>query len=213
MDQDYPEAVWLEFIPTGTMQTETIAELNAITRSAAASGGNIGIDRCPLTVSNIDSINFAPNTADTDYDQTFQWVPEASGKIDKFFINIATMMHIESISGGSATFDSMTLTITRQGGDDVLFQRTFPTGIAARTGDEDLDLFIVSEPVWGADMKIRAGNPLNIRIQTTITQVATVSTDTGLCNFFPQQTPSGTGEILFFGHSGIMWYISRDQPE
>ncbi len=212
MDQDYPEAVWLPIIPSGLLSTELITELNALTRSTAASGGNIGIDRCPQTITNLDDLEILQAAPDANFDQTYQWVPEASGKIDKFFVNIAAHMQVESISSGSATLQSVILTITRQGGDDVLFERTFPSGLAARTTDEDADLFIVQEPVWGSDMKIRAGNPLNIRIQIIQVQAATVVSDVGLVPFFPQQTRTA-GKVSFWGHSGIMWYISRDQPD
>ena len=213
MDQDYPEAVWLPIIPSGTMSREPLADLNALTRSTGASGGNIGIDRCPQTITNLDQLVIQQAAADANFSQIYQWVPEASGKIDKFFVNIAAHMNIDSISSGSATLQSIILTITRQGGDDVLFERTFPSGIAARTTDQDADLFIVQEPVWGADMKIKAGNPLNIRVQVIQVQAATVVSDVGIVPFFPQNVPSTTAEVMFWGHSGIMWYISRDQPD
>ena len=208
---EYPEAVWIPITPTGTMSRELVSELNALTRSTGESGGNIGIDRCPQTITNIDNLVIQQATADANFDQTYQWVPEASGRIDKFFVNIAAHMNIDSISSGSATLESVILTITREGGDDVLFERTFPSGIAARTTDEDADLFVVQEPVWGANLRIRAGNPLNIRVQIIQVQAATVVSDVGLVPFFPQQIPSTTGEVMFWGHSGILWYISRDR--
>lgn len=208
---EYPEAVWVPFIPKGTVTREAIADLNALTRSAFASGTVTSIDRCPQTITNVD--NFAYNAAadDTDYSETFQWIPEASGKIDKFFVNIATFMHVSVMTGGSVTFNNMTLTITRKGGSDVLFTQAYATGLAARTADEDADLFLVQEAVWGADMRIRAGNPLDIKVTTSVSSVATAVFDTGLVPFYPQQVPSTTGEILFFGHSGLMFYISRDR--
>ena len=210
MDEDYPEAVWVPLIPVGTFVRHALADLNGHLRSTQT--GKIGIDRCPQTITNIDSLAVLSAANDTDFDQTYQWVPEASGKIDKFFVNIAGLMHIDSIDGGSGQFQSIRLTITREGGDDLLFDQAYMSGIAARTGDEDLDLFIVQEPVWGADMKIRAGNPLNIRVRMTVAQTATVVTDVGLVPFFTQQIGSTTGEVMFWGHSGIMWYIPRDQP-
>ncbi len=208
---EYPEAVWLPITPSGALSEELVSELNALTRSTGASGGLIGIDRCPQTITNIDNLQIQQAAADANFDQTYQWVPEASGKIDKFFVNIAAHMNIDSISSGSATLASVTLTITRQGGDDVLFERVFPSGLAARTVDEDADLFIVQEPIWGQSMRIRAGNPLNIRVQITQVQAATVVSDVGLVPFFPQQIPATTGTATFWGHSGIMWYISRDR--
>ena len=152
---EYPEAVWVPITPTGTMSRELVSELNALTRSTGAQGSRIGIDRCPQTITNIDNMVIQQAAADADFDQTFQWVPEASGRIDKFFVNIGAHMNIESVTGGDATLQSVTLTITREGGDDVLFERVFVSGIAARTVDEDADLFVVQEPVWGANLRIR----------------------------------------------------------
>ncbi len=212
MEQDYPEAVWLPITPSGALSEELVSELNALTRSTGAQGARIGIDRCPQTITNLDNVQIQQAAADANFDQTYQWIPEASGKINKFFVSIAAHMNVDSISSGSATLQSIILTITREGGDDVLFERTFPSGLAARTTDEDADLFIVQEPVWGADMKIKAGNPLNIRIQIIQVQAATVVSDVGIVPLFPQQIPATTGTATFWGHTGIMWYISRDQP-
>ena len=208
---EYPEAVWLPITPSGALSEELVSEFNALTRSTGASGGNIGINRCPQTITNLDNVQIQQAAADANFDQTYQWVPEASGRIDKFFVNIAAHMNIESISSGSATLQSVVLTITRQGGDDVLYERTFPSGLAARTTDEDADLFIVQEPVWGANMRIRAGNPLNIRVQIIQVQSATVVSDVGLVPLFPQQVPATAGTATFWGHTGILWYISRDR--
>ena len=140
---EYPEAVWLPITPSGALSEELVSEFNALTRSTGASGGNIGIDRCPQTITNLDNVQIQQAAADANFDQTYQWVPEATGRIDKFFVNIAAHMNIESISSGSATLQSVILTITRQGGDDVLYERTFPSGLAARTTDEDADRFVV----------------------------------------------------------------------
>ncbi len=208
---EYPEAVWVPFTPKGTVKREAIADLNALTRTSEAVGTVTSVDRCPQTISNIDTMAYQTPADDTDFDETFQWVPEASGKVDKFFINMAGLMHISAFTSNGVTFESMTLTITKQGGDDVLWQQVFPTGLGQRGVDEDADLFIVQEAIWGSNLRVRAGNPLDIRVQTTNVQVATNTFDTGLVPLFPQQIPSTTGEILFFGHSGIMFFISRDR--
>ena len=138
-------------------------------------------------------------------------MPEASGVINKFFINIATIMHITSWTSNGVTFDSATITLTRVGGQDVLYQQNFPTGLAQAGDDEDADLFIIAHPVINQSFKIRAGNPINIRVQTTNTKVATNTFHSGLCPFFPQQIPITAADVLFWAHSGIMFYISRDR--
>ena len=210
---DYPEAVWLPLTPTGLMIQDTANGLKGLTRTALNPDGAIPSDRYPQTLTNINDITYHRTAVASDLDLTFQWIPEASGKIDKFFINIATIVNMTTDTGGSYTFDSARVTITRVGGDDVLFDQVFPTGLSARTDVDDADLFIIAQPVWGADFKIRAGNPINIRVRTSSTIVATIVFHSGFCPFFPQQIPAGTSDEQYWATSGIMWYISRDQDE
>ena len=208
---EYPEAVWVPLIPQGTMFEDTASGLQSITRTALNTDSAIPIDRIPQTLTNIDKMAYQRSADDTDFDATFQWIPEASGKIDKFFINIATLMHITAWTSNGVTFNSVTITITRTGGNDELYREVFPTGLAQAGDDEDADLFIVSQPVWGADLRIRAGNPINIRVQTANTKVATNTFHSGLCPIFPQQIPATAADPQFWSHSGILFFITRDR--
>ena len=214
MDQDYPESVWIPFIPRGaTMHADLASGLTTLTRAALSVGSETSIDRTPVTITNTNVVTLYGAANDADYDETFQWVPEASGKIDKFYLSLAMFANLESVDGGSITLTSVKVTITREGGDDVLWSQVFPTGFSSMNTDEDTQLFIIQNPVWGADMKIRAGNPLNIRIEGTTTVADTVVFRSGMVTFFPPAIPAAAADPQLWGYSGIEFFISRDQPE
>ena len=194
------------------MHADIASDLNDISRTAISSNSDTASDRAPQTISNTDVVTLYGAANDAEYDETFQWVPEASGKLDKFYLNIAMFTNIDSVDGGSITLTSVTVTITREGGDDVLWEQTFPTGFAALSTNQDTDLFVIQNPVWGSDLKIRAGNPLNIRIRTTSTIANTVVFRTGMVPFFPQAIPATAADPQFWSHSGILFFVSRDQP-
>ena len=166
---EYPEAVWVPLIPTGLMIEDTASGLQLLGRTALNTDGAIPVDRIPQTLTNIDKMSYFRTADEVNLDVTFQWVPEATGKIDKFFINLACIMNMTADTNGGVTFDDVQVTLTRVGGADLLWDQVFPTGFAQATDLDDADLFIVAHPVWGADLRIRAGNPINIRVRATST--------------------------------------------
>ena len=187
------------------------AALDQLIRTSLNTDTAIPIDRPPQTITNIDDFTYFRAADDVALDVTFQWVPESSGKIDKFFINFAAIGNMTAFTDNQNVFDSVILTITRAGGNDVLFQRTYPTGLDDFNANTEVREFIIADPIWGANMKIRAGNPLNIRIQTTNTKTGTNVMHFGLVPFFPQQIPATAADVQFWSHSGIMWFISRER--
>jgi hypothetical protein len=210
---EYPEAVWVPLTPQGTMIEDTASGLKALTRTALNTDSAIPVDRYPQTVSNITNINYQRAADEVDLDITFQWVPEASGMINKFFINVACIMHITADTDNGVTFDNVQITMTKVGGQDLLYDEVFPTGLAQRTDVNDADLFIVAHPVMNQEFRVRAGNPINIRVQARSTIVGTNTSHLGICPFFPQQIPATNADVLFWAHTGIMFYISRDRKD
>ncbi len=208
---EYPQAVWVPLIPTGLMIEDTASGLQLLGRTALNTDSAIPVDRIPQTLTNIDKMAYQRTADETDLDITFQWVPEASGKIDKFFINLACIMNQTAWTSGGTTFDDITVTLTRVGGQDVLWNQVFPTGFAEAGDLDDADLFIVAHPVWGADMKIRAGNPINIRVQARSTADQTNTSHLGFLPVFPQQIPATAADPQFWSHSGILFFITRDR--
>ncbi len=193
------------------MLEELADGLTGLTRTALNNDSAIPIDRYPQTISNISNINYQRTADDANLDVTFQWIPEATGRIDKFFINIATMMHITARTADGVTFNDATISFTKVGGQDVFYTQVFPTGITERTADEDTDLFIVAHPVLNQSFNIRTGNPINIRVQASMTVGTGATAHMGICPFFPQQIPITAGDVLFWAHSGVMFYISRNR--
>ena len=208
---EYPEAVWVPLTPQGTMIEDTADGLKSLTRTALNVDSAIPVDRYPQTISNITNINYQRTADDADLDVTFQWIPEATGRIDKFFINIATIMNMPTRTADGVTFDSATITITKTGGDDVLYTQVFPTGLVERTAADDADLFIIAHPVLNQSFNVRAGNAMNIRVQAAMTVGTGATAHMGICPFFPQQIPAAAADVLFWAHSGVMFFITRDR--
>jgi len=208
---EYPEAVWVPLTPQGTMLEDTADGLKSLTRTSLNTESAIPVDRYPQTITNITNINYQRTSDDTNLDVTFQWIPEATGRIDKFFINIACIMNMTARTADGVTFNDVTVSLTKVGGDDEIYTQVFPTGLAQRTTADDADLFIVAHPVLNQSFNIRAGNPINIRVRASMTVGATATGHLGICPFFPQQIPATAADVLFWAHSGIMFYISRNR--
>ena len=170
--QDYPEAVWVPLTPTGTMTSSlTASTLDSLVRTALTTNSPIPIDRYPQTITNTDILTFQSGAADAAIDQTFQWIPEASGQVNKFFINIGLLMSMTVNSSNQNVWDSSRVTITRVGGDDVVFDRTYNVNNSVNAVEHHE--FIIADSVIDKSFKIREGNPLNIHIRTTNTKTAT----------------------------------------
>ena len=208
-NQDYPEAVWVPLTPTGLMVSSIAAnDIDGIIRTANTVGGALPTDRYPITISNTNVITYQAGAADIAMDQTYQWVPEASGQVNKFYINLCAVMNMTSFTDDQNIWDTTRVTITRVGGTDIVFDRTYPNGTSV--GAVEHHLHIISESVLDKSFKIREGNQLDIRVRTTNTKTPTNITSWGLCPFFPQQIPAAAADPIYFASSGIMFYISRD---
>ncbi len=207
---EYPEAVWVPITPTGTMSSGLLAStIDTITRTALGSGGFIPLDRYPQTLTNTDILTFQTAAADVAFDQTYVWIPEATGMVNKFFINIGMIMSMTAWTDNQNVWDTVQVTITRQGGDDVIFDRTYAVGQSV--GAIGHHLFLIADSVTETPIRIRAGNPLEIHIRTTNTKTITNISSFGLMPFYPQQKPASAADPLFWTHSGILWFISRDR--
>ena len=207
---EYPEAVWVPFTPIGTMTSSlTASTMDTIDRTAIGAASRLPLDRYPQTITNTDVITYQTAAADVAFDQTYVWIPESNGKIDKFFINLGMIANMTAWTDNQNIWDSIIVTITRQGGNDVIFNRTY--GVARALGAICHHLFIVADSVTENTIKLRSGNPLEIRVQTTNTKTITNITSFGLVPLFPQQIPAAAADPLFWAHSGIMFFISRDR--
>ena len=139
-------------------------------------------------------------------DRTFQWLPEATGRVTKFFINIAVLMNMTARSTNEANFTDVQVTITKTGGQDVYYNESFSTGFADQDLAGEVRLFIVSHPVIGRGFPIRKGNAMNIRVRANFTQTSDNTIEMGLVPLFPMTIDSNS---KFFSRSGVLFYIER----
>ena len=127
----YPEAIFVPFIDTTILVTNTVSTFDFLARTAKNVSSALPTDvNIPQIISNLDAVGFASAGDDTAYDKTFQWIPPITGKVDKFFLNFAIIMNMSARTADDATFDDVIITITK-GGEDVYYRETFATGLAA----------------------------------------------------------------------------------
>ena len=201
----YPKAIFVPLIHTQAMSTTNVSDLDTITRTTT--GGRLPTDvNIPQTISNLNTMAYHDFGDDTNIDTIIEWVPPITGKVDKFFINFATLCNVTVRSGDDVTFESVTITLTK-GGNDVLWTQTFPTSFAIQDAAGEVRMMIVAQPIWGNDFFVRGGSPLSIRIQTsTIGDTANITWEMGLVPFFPTTIDSNS---KFFSQSGIIFHISE----
>ena len=205
---NYPEAVFVPIADTQVMATTNVSDLDTITRTALNPDSAIPVEaNLGETFSNLNTMAFHAFTNDTNIDRTYQWIPEATGRVTKFFINLATLCDVTTRSGDDVTFTNVQITISKVGGTDRYFDQSFATGFALQDAVGETRMFIVSQPIIGRGFPIRKGNPLNIRIRTTtIGDTANIVFRMGIVPLFPATIDSFS---KFFSRSGVLFYIER----
>ena len=207
----YSEAVWVPFLVQGSMIATSLlaSDLNGIIRTAETTGSVPPTDRYPQTITTTNILAPDVGAADTAVDETCQWIPEVSGTLDKLFINICAMANMTAWTDNQNVWDTTRITITRVGGTDIILDSTYVNGTSM--GAVSHHLHIVADSIRLPGIKVRAGQQLDIRVRTTNTKTITNVTSWGIVPFFPQQIPGKAADPLFWAHSGIMFYITRDR--
>ncbi len=206
----YPEAIFVPLIDTATMATTNVSDLDEIIRTALNTGGGLPTDvNIPQTISNLNTLAYHTTADDTAFDTTYTWTPPITGKIEKFFVNICMIGNMTAHTDNGNFWDTVRVTMTK-GGEDVLWDNRYTTGLAEFDAVGEARLFIVAEPVWGNDFFVRGGSPIDIRVRTTNTKTITNVMHWGMVPFFPVTADSNS---KFFSQSGIVFHISESARE
>ncbi len=205
---NYPEAVFVPIADTQAMSTTNVSDLDTITRTALNTDSAIPVEaNLGETFSNLNTMAYHDYGDDTNIDRIFQWIPEATGRVTKFFINLATLCNVTTRSSDAVNFGSVQVTISKVGGNDRYFDQTFATGFADQDAVGETRMFIISQPIIGRGFPIRKGNPLNIHIRTvTLGDTANIVFEMGIVPLFPATIDSNS---KFFSRSGVLFYIER----
>ena len=205
---NYPEAVFVPLQDTQALASTVPADLDTITRTALNVSGAIPIEgNLGDTFTNLNVMAFHDYGDDTNIDRVFQWIPEATGRISKFFINIATLCQVTSRTADSVIFESVQITLSKVGGSETYFDQSFGTGFALQDATDEVRMFIVSQPVIGRGFPIRKGNPINIHVRTTTTgDSGGITWEMGIPPLFPNTADALT---KFWTRSGVLFYIDR----
>ncbi len=205
---NYPEAVFVPLQDTQALASTVPSDLDTITRTALNPDSAIPIEgNLGDTFTNLNVMAFHDYGDDTNIDRMFQWVPESTGRVTKFFINIATLCQVTGRTADSVTFENVTITLSRVGGADKYYSQSFGTGFALQDATDEVRMFVVAQPIIGRGFPIRKGNPINIHIETTTTgDSAGITWEMGIPELFPITADSLS---KYWYRSGILFYIER----
>ena len=204
MPQRQPTAYFAPFVDTTSLGVTNVSDLDTITRSSLTTDSNV-----PQIISNLNAMAFHSGTADTVYNATSIWTPPASGHLVKFTINIAALMDMTARTSDDVTFTALSVTLTEQGTENVLWNRDYATSFAIQDAAGETRMFIASETVANQSILVSEGVAININVATVQTaDTANVTTVSGVVPFFPNTIDTNS---KFFSQSGIVFYIDRDR--
>ena len=154
MPQRQPTPTFVPFIDTGTIRDITVSNLDQILFSPT-SGGTVPTDpNIPQIISNLNEMPFNSGGDLTAYDVTTQWTPMSSGHVTKMFINIAVAAEMPTHTDDDVDIDSITIEITEQDTNKVLFLQTYSPGLAQFNAALEERMFIIRQSVDNQSIKV-----------------------------------------------------------
>jgi len=212
MPQRQPEPVFVPFMDINGLRDITVSNLDEILFSPVE--GTTPTDpNIPQVISNLNEMPFFSAPDLTPYDVTTTWTPMSSGHVVKMFLNICLAMEMPTHTDEDIDIDDITIEITEQGTNKVLFLQTYVPGLGTFNAALEERLFIIRQAVDNQSLQVSKGVPVNIRIVATLTQ-GTGGTDPtffmGVSPFFPMSADSIS---KMFSSSGIVFYLDRDREK
>ncbi len=213
MPQRQPTPIFVPFIDTGTLRNITVSNLDEILFSPTI-GGTVSTDpNIPQIISNLNEMPFNSGGDLTAYDVTTQWTPMSSGHVVKMFINIAVAAEMPTHTDDDVDIDSITIEITEQDTNKVLFLQTYSPGLAQFNAALEERMFIIRQSVDNQSIQVDKGVAINIRIVATITLGTGGTNPTffmGVSPFFPLSADTIS---KMFSSSGVVFYLDRDREK
>ncbi len=212
MPQRQPTPIFVPFIDTGTLRDITVSNLDQILFSPT--DGTVPTDpNIPQVISNLNSMPFYSAADLTLYDVTTQWTPMSSGHVTKMFINIAVAAEMPTHTDDDVTLETISIQITEQGTNKVLFLQTYDSGITIFNAALEERMFIIRQSVDNQSLEVSQGVPVNIRITSTLTIETGNTAPTffmGVSPFFPL-----TADTIskMFSSSGVVFYLDRSRDQ
>jgi len=170
------------------------AAMQTITPSTADFGqvlqnANVPIEDNSVVISDVDTIGLVNLGDDTNYDQTYQFIPEISSILYKINFAMALGLNLSAWTSGTATIDSVQVIITEQDPNtpvEILNEVIDAIGLVALGAIGTQILLLNSQfPIDGK--KIKGGIPISIRIIINTTQDLVNTRQVGIIPFFCYQ--------------------------
>jgi len=147
--------------------------------------GNVPISDSSVIISDVDAIGLVNPGDDTDYDQTYEWLPPESSIIYQIDMSFAVGLNLSAFTSGSATIDSVQVIITQQDEQTprVLLDELFlAVGLTALVATGAQILLLDMQRVID-DKKIKGGVPITIQIIINTTQSMVQTRQVGIIPF------------------------------
>ncbi len=189
------------FLPIRDTLATTSLTISGTTITKSTQGGNVPIDEQDEIASDIDTINFYNEGNDTEFNQTYRWTPDMSAIVYKTRVQIAFALNVSSISAGSFDLTNVAIRFQEQPVPKVLYENDFAVTMGALSTVSDAFFILDADVV--EPFKVFSGNPIDIRIQTTVT-TGTGTFQVGVLPLFCYTTPA---VMKPFTSSGITFHI------
>ena len=168
--------------------------LESITPSSADFGqvlqdANIPTDDNPVVISDVDTIGLVNLGDDTDYDQTYRFIPPISFILHKIALSMAVGLNLSAWTSGAATIDSVQVIVTEEDQDTpvVILDEIFDAVGLVALGAVGTQILLLDPQIAIAGQKIRGGIPVSIRIIINTTQNLDNTRQVGIIPFFCYQ--------------------------
>ena len=92
----------------------------------------VPVDEVPLFIADTDEMEMIHQGNDSDYDETFTWLPDMSANLYKATLNFAVGLNVSSYSSGNFKIETIQMIIKQQKGDyvETLINRIINPGMA-----------------------------------------------------------------------------------
>ena len=209
MPQRQPTPVFVPFLDVQSLTSSNVSDLDEIIRTTARDGEIPTDPNIPQIISNLNAFAYSTAADLAQYNVTCQWTPMSSGHVAKMWVNIAMVGDMTGFTDETVTWDTVQITLTEAGTNNVLWDRSYNTGITIFNLAGETRMFIIAQPVDNQSFFVEQGVAVNIHLRTTSTQT-TGGTDPnmffGLAPFFPLTADAFS---KFFSQSGIVFYLDR----
>ena len=175
---------------------DVIIPLNCLTGSATTTltpstatfvqvldDGRVPVDEVNQFITDSDKMELIHAGNDTDYDTTFEWLPDMSIQAYKASFSVAVAMKVSAHTSGNFNIGNLIVTVTEQGASNrVIYTNTFASGAANLTGTGNSLHWFTADIVEAFQVFPNQPVKINLTLDTTL---ATGTSQAGIVSIAP----------------------------